>query len=341
MFDINQVTRKNIRELKPYSSAREEFSGFANMWLDANENPYDTNLNRYPDPYQSKLKKAIASIKNVKPNQLFIGNGSDEAIDLLFRAFCEPKEDKVFLFPPTYGMYEVLAKINNVEIVKLPLDENFELPQMGDIKSRIQSKGLLFICSPNNPTGNVYSLKSIKKIADYFQGIVVVDEAYVDFVNSESAISLLGSTPNLVVLQTLSKAYGMAGLRLGMAIANPTIIQVLNKIKPPYNVNTLSQTKGLELLQNRALVNEQIVEIKSQRELLIKALHEIKSVKKVYPTEANFILAIFENAEKVFTILQHKGIIIRNRTSQIKGGLRISVGTPKQNEILIKTLESI
>ena len=341
MFNLNDITRKNVRELTPYSSAREEYSGEANIWLDANESPYDTNLNRYPDPYQLELKKVFANLRNVKQEQLFIGNGSDEAIDLLFRAFCEPQIDNAFIFAPTYGMYEVSAKINNVEIVKLKLDNNFELPIIEDIKNDIQSKGLLFICSPNNPTGNIYPLKAIKEIADYFNGIVVVDEAYIDFSDSESAIGLLNTTPNLVVLQTLSKAYGVAGLRLGIAIANPLIIKVLNKIKPPYNVNTLSQLKGLEALVDRAIVNQQVSQIKSQRDALISALRGIDSVKKIYPTEANFILAEFENAESVFKALKNKGIIIRDRTSQIKGGLRITVGTPEQNELLINALKAI
>lgn len=341
MFNIDNITRKNIRELKPYSSAREEFNGQANIWLDANENPFDTGLNRYPDPYQLELKKAISKIKGVTSDQIFIGNGSDEVIDLLFRAFCEPKEDKAFLFPPTYGMYEVSAKINNVDVVKLNLGKDFELPKIEDIKVNLESKGLLFICSPNNPTGTVYTLNTIKEISDNFNGIVVVDEAYIDFSNTKSAINLLDSTPNLVVLQTMSKAYGLAGLRLGVAFTNKKIIKVLNKIKPPYNVNTLSQLKGLEILKDNKAVKEQILQIQIQREILITSLKEVKSVKKVYPTEANFILVEFKNAETIFTTLQNKGIIIRNRTNQIKGTLRITVGTPKQNEILLNTLKTL
>jgi histidinol-phosphate aminotransferase len=238
-------------------------------------------------------------------------------------------------------MYEVSAKINNVEIVRIRLNNNFELPGVEKIKSEVNSKGLLFICSPNNPTGNVYALSTIKEIAAPFNGLVIVDEAYIDFANTESAISLLEDAPNVVVLQTMSKAYGMAGLRLGMAFANPEIIEVLNKIKPPYNVNTLSQIRGLEAMRNSALVNEQIKEIKTQREILMTALKGIDDVKTVYPTEGNFILAIFKNAEKVFSLLQEKGIIIRNRTSQIEGGLRITVGTPEQNNILLEALKSI
>ena len=341
MFNINQIIRKNIRELQPYSSAREEFSGQATVWLDANENPFDTHLNRYPDPYQVELKQAISARKGLEVNQVFVGNGSDEAIDLLFRAFCEPREDKAFIFSPTYGMYEVVAKINNVALVKLDLDEYFDLPKLADIKPHFDSKGLLFICSPNNPTGNVYSLESIRELAHNFTGLVVVDEAYIDFSNTKSAISLLKSTPNLVVLQTMSKAYGLAGLRLGFAYASEEIITVLNKIKAPYNVNTLSQIKGLEILKNATIVNDQIEQIKSQREMLIAELEEMPFVKKVYPTEANFILAEFENAEMVFSTLQNKGIIIRNRTSQVKDGLRITVGTPAQNKVLLNRLKEM
>lgn len=341
MFSIDQITRQNIRDLEPYSSARTEFNDQANIWLDANENPFDTGLNRYPDPYQLELKKTIAEIKGVASNQIFVGNGSDEATDLLFRAFCEPQVDKAFIFPPTYGMYEVSAKINNVGIVKLGLSENFELPEIEDIKHKIKSTGLLFICSPNNPTGTIYALNTIKEIAANFYGLVVVDEAYIDFANSKSALTLLDSIPNLVVLQTMSKAYGLAGLRLGVAFANPEIIEVLNKIKPPYNVNTLSQLKGLEILKNGAAVKKQITQIKLERERLITSLKGVKSVIRVYPSEANFILVEFENAESVFAALQNKGIIIRNRTSQIKGGLRTTVGTPKQNEILLNALKAL
>lgn len=340
MFDINNLTRQNIRELQAYSSARTEFNGQGNIWLDANENPNDTILNRYPDPYQIKLKTAISELKGIATNQIFIGNGSDEAIDLLFRAFCEPQIDKAYIFPPTYGMYEVSAKINNVEIINLNLDEDFALPKIEVVNQKTKSKGLLFICSPNNPTGTVYALDTIQAIASKFSGLVVVDEAYIDFSKSKSALNLLSSTPNLVVLQTLSKAYGLAGLRLGLAFANQAIIEVLNKIKPPYNVNTLSQQKGLEALKNEGKIKRQIAEIKTQRALLLTTLKGIKSVKKVYPSEANFILVEFENAETIFLNLQNKGIIIRNRTGQIKGALRITVGTPEQNEILLNTLKA-
>ncbi|MDG1476781.1 MAG: histidinol-phosphate transaminase [Vicingaceae bacterium] len=341
MFNIENITRKNIFRLIPYSSAREEFKGEANIWLDANENPYETEINRYPDPYQSELKKEISKLKMLELNQIFIGNGSDEAIDLLFRAFCEPGIDKSYIFPPTYGMYEVSANINNVETVKINLKNDFDLPSCSDIFKKIDSKGLLFICSPNNPTGNIYSLETIAAIASSFKGLVVVDEAYIDFSNSESAISLLDKEPNIVVLQTMSKAYGVAGLRLGMAFANKQIIEILNKIKPPYNVNSLSQAEGLKTLKNRSKVLEQISQLNSEKAILFDELTKMSSVMRVYPSEANFLLVEFKDSDKEFTTLQTKGIIIRNRTSQIKNCLRITVGSPEQNNILINAIKEI
>lgn len=341
MFNINQITRKNIRELVPYSSARDEFQGTANVYLDANENPYDTDINRYPDPYQRKLKAALSELKSIDENKVFIGNGSDEIIDLLFRAFCEPQEDKAFVFPPTYGMYEVSAKINNVEVVKLPLNKDFQLPSFETIEREIKSSGLLFICSPNNPTGNSFPLEEVKKIADSFYGLVVLDEAYIDFSEKESGLSLLANTPNLVVLQTLSKAYGLAGLRVGMAFAHPEIIAVLNKIKPPYNVNSLSQVRVLETLNDREKVLLQISEIQSEREGLVDALEQISVVKKVYPSEANFILVEFEEADRVMESLRQKGLIIRDKSKEIDGALRLTIGTPQQNRILLENLKYI
>ena len=341
MFKVDNIIRKNISRLTPYSSAREEFKGDASVWLDANESPFETELNRYPDPYQIELKKEIASIKGTNVNQIFIGNGSDEAIDLLFRAFCEPGQDKSYIFPPTYGMYEVSANINNVETVRINLTKDFQLPESSRLNSIVDSKGLLFICSPNNPTGNMFSLRSVKEIASSFLGLVVVDEAYIDFSNSKSATCLLNETPNLVVLQTMSKAYGLAGLRLGMAFANKEIIAVLNKIKPPYNVNSLSQAEGLKELKNLENVIDKINQIKSERTVLIESLSKIKSVQKIYPSEANFLLVEFKDSDKIFTTLRLRGIIIRNRTSEIKNCLRITVGSRKQNKILINAIKEI
>ncbi len=341
MFNIENITRNNVFRLTPYSSARQEFMGEANIWLDANENPFETKINRYPDPYQTALKTEIARLKNIPVSQIFIGNGSDEAIDLLFRAFCEPGEDKSYIFPPTYGMYEVSANINNVETVKINLTADFEIPECYDVLKQINSKGLLFICSPNNPTGNVYALETILEIALGFKGLVVVDEAYIDFSNAESAISLLKEVPNIVILQTMSKAYGAAGLRLGMAFANEQVITVLNKIKPPYNVNSLSQAEGLKTLQNRTKVLEKIDLLNSEKAALIRLLIASPSVNKVYPSEANFLLVEFKDSDRVFTRLRSKGIIIRNRTAQIKNCLRITVGSPEQNEVLISAIKEI
>ncbi|UTW62154.1 histidinol-phosphate transaminase [bacterium SCSIO 12741] len=341
MFDIDQAIRKNIRELKSYSSARDEFCGDASIWLDANENPYETDMNRYPDPYQTELKKAVAKLKKVEENQIFIGHGSDEIIDLLFRAFCEPQVDKAYLFPPTYGMYAIGAQINQVEIVELPLLQDFDLPEWSQIQSIIRSKGLLFMCSPNNPTGTAYSLNSIQELASQFPGIVAVDEAYIDFSETPSAISLLSKIPNLVVLQTLSKAYGLAGLRVGMAFTHPEIIKVLNKIKPPYNINTLSQQMGLKALENREIVLQQIQEIKHQREWLRNELEILPQVVKVHPSEANFLLVQFEDTSTNFKALLDHGIVVRNRARQVEGCLRITIGTPDQNKTLLQTLKSL
>lgn len=342
MFSLDNIIRKNIKELTPYSSARSEFYGTASVWLDANENPYNTHLNRYPDPYQTELKKTIAPIKNVETDQVFIGNGSDEAIDLLFRAFCEPGVDKAYQFTPTYGMYKVSANINNVELVSIKLTEDFELPPVEAIQALTESKGLLFICSPNNPTGNSFSLESIEAIATSFQGLVVVDEAYIDFSSEKSATSLLESTPNLVILQTLSKAYGLAGLRLGLAISSKEIIAVINKIKPPYNVNTLSQVKAKEIIINEQIKRKtQIEEIITQRDILTNVLENVPRVRQVYHSDANFILAIFDDADRVYNELRDLGIVIRNRTSQITDALRITVGTPEENSTLIQYLKDL
>ncbi len=341
MFNINQITRKNIQELVPYSSAREEFSGTANIWLDANENPFESNINRYPDPFQNELKEVVSSLKNINTKNIFIGNGSDEAIDLLFRAFCEPYKDKAYIFPPTYGMYKVSAKINNIEIIEIPLLENFELPEQEDIFKKIDTNGLLFICSPNNPTGNIYSLNKIKSIAKNYNGLVIVDEAYIDFSNHPSAISLIQEYPNIVVLQTMSKAYGLAGLRLGMAFANESIIQILNKIKPPYNINTLSQKVALDILKQPSKTRKQINTIIKEKNKLQEQLLSLDMVEKIYPSSANFLLVAFKNANYIYNELVNQGIIIRNRTQQIDKCLRITIGTSEQNACLIENLKKL
>jgi histidinol-phosphate aminotransferase len=341
MFNIDTLTRKNIQQMKAYSSARSEYKGKADIWLDANENPNETDLNRYPDPLQLRLKEEISKLKEVDPNKIFIGNGSDEAIDLLFRAFCEPGSSKAFIFPPTYGMYEVSAAINNVEVEKIPLNENFELPTSEKVKAKLSPTGLLFICSPNNPTGNSTDLQRVKEIANCFSGLVVVDEAYIDFSENKSATSLLAEIPNLVVLQTFSKAYGLAGARIGMAFANPDIIAILNRIKPPYNINTLSMTAAQEVLSNNEKISIQINEIKEERHRLVIELLKLKFVNRIFPSEANFLLIQFSNSKKVFNTLLNAGIVVRNRATQVKKCLRITVGTKIENNKLIKILKDL
>jgi len=341
MFNLEDITRKNILQMKPYSSARSEFKGQADVFLDANENPNESLLNRYPDPLQIQLKTEIAKLKDLSIDQIFLGNGSDEAIDLLFRAFCEPGKDKTYIFPPTYGMYTVSAAINNVEVVELPVERDFGLPAINTIINRLNSAGLLFICSPNNPTGNLIDQKTIKVYADAFKGLIVVDEAYVDFSGENSNLSLLDDVPNLVILQTFSKAWGMAGARLGMAFAGVEIIDTLNKIKPPYNVNTLSQKEAIIALNNASKTNNQIKSIIEERDNLVTQLQELNHVVKIFPSEANFLLVEFKNADVLFNKLIEKGIIVRNRTSQVKDCIRITVGTAEENTLLLKTLKEM
>ena len=341
MFDINTITRTNVKKLKAYSSARDEFKGEANIWLDANENPYNTFLNRYPDPLQYELKKEVSVLKEISEDQIFIGNGSDEAIDLLFRAFCEPGLSKAILFSPTYGMYEVSAAINNVELVSIPLTSDFEIPSIEIFENELKSTGLLFICSPNNPTGNSTALETVKEIAEKFYGLVVVDEAYIDFSKNDSATSLLTEIPNLVVLQTFSKAYGLAGARVGMAFASPSIISILNKIKPPYNVNSLSIDAAKKALADKEIFDNQITEILDERGNLENELSQLSGVLNVYPSDSNFLLVQFLDAEKVFNKLVEEGIIVRNRSTQIKNCLRITVGTNAENKQLLTTLKEI
>lgn len=341
MFNIETITRKNIQQMKAYSSARDEFKGKASIWLDANENPNETDLNRYPDPLQISLKNEIAKLKNVNIDQIFIGNGSDEAIDLLFRAFCEPGLSNAIIFPPTYGMYEVSAAINNVDVIEIPLLENFELPSLNDLECSLKTTGLLIICSPNNPTGNSTDLNRIKEIANSFYGLVVVDEAYIDFSESESATSILAEIPNLVVLQTFSKAYGLAGARVGMAFANPDIIKVLNKIKPPYNINSLSIAAALNVLQNKMGIDEQINQIKKERDILKNELLTLKNVITIYPSDANFLLVQFSDSKTIFKKLLDTGIVVRNRASQIENCLRITIGSKTENDQLLTILKEL
>jgi histidinol-phosphate aminotransferase len=344
MFDINTILRDNIKVLTPYSSARDEFKGTAEIFLDANENsfgsPASATFNRYPDPLQRSLKEKISSIKGVPAHNIFLGNGSDEPIDLLYRAFCNPGKDNVIITPPTYGMYEVSANINDVFVKRAPLQPNFQLDidLIGSLISP-QTK-LIWICSPNNPTGNSMHREDIELLLNNFNGIVVVDEAYINYSRSKSMIAELVEYPNLVVLQTLSKAWGLAGLRIGMAFASEDIIEILNRIKPPYNISEIAQREALLSLDNIEQVNNWIRTTFKEREMLTTNLKQLAFVKQVYTSDANFLLVKFEDPRKVYHYLVGKGIIVRDRSSVLlcDGCLRITVGTPDENIKLLKEL---
>ncbi len=343
MTDLKKLVRPNIQALKPYSSARDEFHGSASVFLDANENPYNEPYNRYPDPLQWKLKDRIAQLKGVDRNAIFLGNGSDEPIDLLIRAFCEPCRDAVVGISPSYGMYEVAADVNNVDFRKVSLTPDFCLDAEALLKEVDSRVKVIFLCSPNNPTGNSLERDEIHKILDRFEGIVVVDEAYIDFSGEPSFLSELKAFPGLVVLQTLSKAWGAAGIRLGMAFASREIVAVLNKIKYPYNINMLTQRAALELLDNEAAMHDQLRRILSERTRMQEALPLLHVVRKMYPTDANFILVNVGDADGVYNKLVEKGVIVRNRNnaSLCGGCLRITVGTPQENDTLLDALRNI
>ena len=345
-FDINNLVRENVRKMKPYSSARDEFEDFdtADMiFLDANENPFENGVNRYPDPQQMNVKGILAKQKNVKSNQILLGNGSDEVLDLLFRAFCEPKKDNVITLPPTYGMYDVLANINAVENREVLLSDDFQ-PQIEKIMEAVtENTKIIFLCSPNNPSGNSFSDESVAYLLQNFRGLVVIDEAYIDFSKKDSWKNELDEYPNLVITQTLSKAYGLAGIRLGICYASAEIILILNKIKPPYNVNELTQKRALERLGDTEKIKAEIESIIAQREELRQVLLNVKFVEKIYPTEANFILVKVDDANKRYVELIAKGIVIRNRTTQplCDNCLRFTVGTAKENMKLIEVLKQL
>ncbi|MGY4384548.1 histidinol-phosphate aminotransferase [Pedobacter sp. UYP24] len=346
-MDINNLQRENIKNLKPYSTARDEYKGQASVFLDANENSYGSplgkNYNRYPDPLQLDLKDAISKIKGVPIENTFLGNGSDEAIDLLYRAFCEPGKDNVIILPPTYGMYEVSANINNVEIRKVNLLPTFQLDLDGIAEAIDENTKLIFICSPNNPTGNSIVRTDIETVLANFKGLVVIDEAYINYAKQRTFINELTEYPNLVVMQTFSKAWGLAALRLGMAFAARPVIDILNKVKPPYNINQATQDIALEALGNIAQVNDWIKITVEQREQLSVDLRELKMVKKVYPSDANFILVEVEEALNTYNALVENGIILRDRSkvTLCEGCLRITIGTEKENEILLQAMKSI
>ncbi|MHA4894811.1 histidinol-phosphate transaminase [Pedobacter sp. PWIIR3] len=346
-MDINNLQRENIKNLKPYSTARDEYKGQASVFLDANENafgsPLTKNYNRYPDPLQLDLKDAISKIKGVPIENTFLGNGSDEAIDLLYRAFCEPGKDNVIILPPTYGMYEVSANINNVEIRKVNLLPSFQLDLDGIAEAIDENTKLIFICSPNNPTGNSIVRTDIETVLANFKGLVVIDEAYINYAKQRTFIKELTEYPNLVVMQTFSKAWGLAALRLGMAFAARPVIDILNKVKAPYNINQATQDIALEALGNIAQVNDWIKITVEQRDQLSLDLLDLKMVKKVYPSDANFILVEVEEALNTYNALVEQGIILRDRSKVIlcEDCLRITIGTEKENEILLDALKNM
>lgn len=346
MADIHKLVRPHILKLKAYSSARDEFSGKKGIFLDANENPLGStsrkNYNRYPDPYQKSLKKVISKIKNMPSQNIFLGNGSDEAIDLLVRIFCSPKKDSVLVMPPTFDMYAVAAQINENPVIDVLLDEDFQINTTEVLKSIDRNTKIIFICSPNNPTGNSMDRDSIIEIIRKFSGLVVLDEAYMDFSMAESFLNILPQNQNLVVLQTFSKAWGLAGLRLGMAFAHTKIIELLNKVKPPYNINMATQSLAMKALKKQQYKDYMVQKLLAERKILKLKLAGLDLVEKVYPSDANFLLVKFYEAENIYNYLLKNKIIVRNRSNviQCEGALRITVGDEKENDLLISTLNN-
>ena len=337
MKTLDNLIRPNIKKLKPYSSARDEYKGSEGIFLDANENPFGS-LNRYPDPYQKQLKKLLSEIKQVPVESIFVGNGSDEVIDLAFRIFCEPGKDKALTFSPTYGMYEVSAAINNVELIKIPLNKEFQI-DMELVRPYLSDNGIkpIFLCSPNNPTGN--SLDGIEDLLKAFSGIVIIDEAYIDFSKRESWLKRLNEFPNLIISQTLSKAWGLASARIGLAFANAEIITWFNKVKPPYNVSELNQREAVNALMQKDKTSETIKLILSEKKDLENQLKKLPLVKKIFPSDGNFMLVEVTDADKIYSYLTDQKIIVRNRNSVVNNCLRITVGNPEENKRLINALE--
>lgn len=345
MFNLDQLTRENIKKLTPYSSARDEFSGEAKVFLDANENSLGSPLlkwyNRYPDPHQQLIKQKLSTIKGILPEHIFLGNGSDECIDILFRCFCEPGKDNVIICPPTYGMYEVSAHINDIEIRKAPLLPDFQL-DLVHLENLIDANTkLIWLCSPNNPTGNSLNRTDIEMVLNNFNGIVVIDEAYINFARQKSFVQELKEYPNLVVLQTLSKAWGLAGLRLGMAFASQAIVEVMNKVKPPYNINQATQELVLKALEEVGQVNDMIKLLVDMREALAEVFTSMPTVETVYPSDANFILVKIADARKVYEFLLTKGIVLRDRSNVqlCDNCLRITIGTEQENTQLVDAMQ--
>ena len=345
MFDLQRLVRKTIRNLEPYSSARSEFAGIAEVYLDANENafgsPAGDDLNRYPDPMQMSLKERVADGTGLSPSQIFVGNGSDEAIDLLFRVFCEPGREQAIICPPTYGMYKVSAEINDIDVLEIRLTSDFHLDVPAVLSGIDENTKLIFLCSPNNPTGNLMRRKSVIEIAERFKGVVVVDEAYIHYAAEPSLKAELEGLPNLVVLQTFSKAWGMAGARVGLAYSSVSIIAWMNRIKPPYNVSSLAQTAVLKAFNNHAQIEEWTQLIVSERARLSEALARLKVVETVYPSDANFLLIKVADAEAVYRSLLEEKIVVRNRNNVelCNGCLRVTIGTQVENERLLSSLQ--
>jgi histidinol-phosphate aminotransferase len=341
MVDLNKLVRENVIKLTPYSSARDEFNGKTGVFMDANENPYG-NLNRYPDPYQRELKTAISKVKEVEEEKIFLGNGSDEIIDLCFRVFCNPGVDKALTFTPTYGMYEVSASVNDIEVVKIPLNDRFQI-DLKKAESCFSDKNLklIFICSPNNPTANSMNYQDIEYIITKFNGIVVIDEAYIDFSEKPSFIRLVNKYSNLIIMQTFSKAFGLAAVRVGMAFSNPAVIQYFNKLKPPYNISTINQKAALGKLNHIEQKKRQVFRIKKERERLSAILPKMDIIEKVYPSDSNFLLVKVKNATYIYNALVNRNIIIRNRSSMVDNCLRITIGKKSENDQLIRALKSI
>lgn len=344
-FNIEALVRDSVKKLKPYSSARDEYvsDGSEMIFLDANENPFETGVNRYPDPYQRSLKAVLSQQKGVSEKNILLGNGSDEVLDLIFRAFCEPNQDNIITLPPTYGMYKVLSGINAVENREVLLTSDFEPDVPEILKTVDENSKLIFICSPNNPTGNAFKESGIQELLESFTGIVVVDEAYIDFSDQKSWLTRLKGYPNLIVTQTLSKAYGLAGIRLGICYASKEIISVLNKIKPPYNVNQLTQQRALDRVLDQNIVQDEVKQILKDRDALVKALQSLPFVDEIYPTDANFVLAKVDDADKRYQQLLEKQVVVRNRSSQplCENTLRFTVGTPEENEKLTAILKQL
>ena len=345
-MNVLELVRDNIKNIKPYSSARDEYKDATSsemIFLDANENPFENGVNRYPDPQQNDVKNILSEIKNISKENILLGNGSDEVLDLIFRAFCEPNKDNIITLPPTYGMYAVLADLNAIENRKVFLTNDFQ-PKVDDIlkEQDINSK-ILFLCSPNNPSGNSFSIEKVESLLKQFNGLVVIDEAYIDFSNQESWLMKLNQFPNLIITQTLSKAYGLAGIRLGVCYASKEIIKILNNIKPPYNINELTQKRAFDRLQKIDIIKSEVSSIIAERENMISELNEISFIQNIYPTDCNFVLVKVDDATKRYNQLIQKGIVVRNRTTQplCENCLRFTIGTKSENIKLLKTLKEI